>query len=313
MTIAIAALSNYEEEIVLVNDAKVALGSTSADKAVMKNEPLIGRYAVLIAGNDVARAQPVIERTRAHFPKLNIALSPTEISEALFEECVKERNKVAEASVLRRHGFTWEQFTTQGKNLCTDAVYYDIQAELGRVDLSLDFIIAGFDEKKRPHIRATNWNTPPEDYTTLGFYAIGSGAPAAISSLAHAVEYLGFQRWSDTGEVLYHVLAAKFMAEAAQDVGKATWAMAIGAEGHRHLSALGADEFVRKQWLKAGAPRVPKGIGPVIEELMHRSAGELLKREVMERMAKHLPLAKKMLKAISKDQQKSDAKKAGQG
>lgn len=66
-------------------------------------------------------------------------------------------------------------------------------------------------------MRFTNWETPPENYDELGFYAIGTGASKAISYLAHAVEYLEFTDRKSKENIAYHLLAAKFVAESAQD------------------------------------------------------------------------------------------------
>jgi len=311
VTICIAALASSGEKIVVATDRKVAFGVFSADSAVQKTEPIIERNMVLIAGNDVARSGTIFNKARTRLRE-SWSRDANVIAETLFEECNAERDRIIEASVLRKRGFTWEMFRKQGNSLCTEAVYYEIESEIADVRLSLDFLIAGFDETETPHLRYTNWCTPPENYDSLGFYAIGTGANSAIGSLAHAVEYLHFNKRMAVEDVVYHVLAAKFMSESAQDVGRDTFLAVAGkgipdakTESERKniffLSLFGAIDFIRERWEKEGAPRVPKGITAAIKDLLV-SADEIKTSEfdIFERSAKHTPEAKKLMRRFKK-------------
>jgi len=306
VTICIAAMAEGGKKFALVTDGKVAFGQFSADGALTKAFPIVRRNVVLMAGNDVARAGTVFNKAKARLTSCDADA----IAETLFEECNAERDRIIEASVLRRRGFNWKMFRENGKSLCTDAVYYEIEAEIAEAKLSLDFMIAGFDDNNKPHIRYTNWHTPPENYDSLGFYAIGSGAPAAISSLAHAVEYMRFDRQRSAPEVVYHVLAAKFMSESAQDVGKKHTFLTVCGLGDKDIvffPVFTGVGFVRERWEKEGAPRVPKGVTEAIGELLVEPK-DMAGLEALRRSAKYSPQAKKILRHFEKEYEAYKAK-----
>jgi 20S proteasome alpha/beta subunit len=318
MTVCIAAIAGDGNSICLVTDSKASFGTFSADKAARKQVPLIYHYAVLFAGNDAAYAVPVIERAKK---RLSVEGQPTvssadEISECIFEECQKERDRLTEAEILRPHGYDWATFRQQGKDLCTDAVFYDIHTALQKRTLSLDFIIAGFDNKNQAHIRFTNCTTPPEDYDSIGFWAIGTGAQAALSSLAQAVEYLSMSRFSDAETVLYHTLAAKFMAESARDVGRDTTeliTLASGESGLRFLNPFGGVDYIRKRWEKEGAPKTPRNISRDMADLLVNNVKHCFTAEKLETAAKHSPTARKLLSIRNKNSAKQLASEKSVG
>jgi hypothetical protein len=163
MTVCIATLAAQEHAICLVSDSKAAFGAFSADGAVRKTAPLIYHYTVLFAGNDAAHAGSVINRAKRRLvvdgqPPVT---SADDIAQCIFEECQAERDKVAEAEILKPHNFNLETFRDKGSVLCTDAVFFNIHTDLQEKTLSLDFVIAGFDSNNQGHIRFTNCTTPP--------------------------------------------------------------------------------------------------------------------------------------------------------
>src|SRR5208283_2723388 len=68
-------------------------------------------------------------------------------------------------------------------------------------------------------------------FNSLGFWAIGSGAPAALSSLSFHISPKQLTVYSSVPEAVYFSLAAKFMAESVNDVGRTmpcTWSCVMG-------------------------------------------------------------------------------------
>lgn len=197
MSVCVAGLASDGKDIAFVSDTKAAFGDFSADKAVSKGEPLTFGYAIQFAGNDVARAGNVIRRASQKLDETNPnrhRLPPDDVAECVYRECKAERSRVQEAKVLAKHGYTYDLFTHSGKEICTDSVFYDIHAGLEATKLSLDFLIAGFDQNGDGHIRFTNSVTPPEDYDSIGFWAIGRGQHNALAYLSHAIEHLGLSK-----------------------------------------------------------------------------------------------------------------------
>jgi hypothetical protein len=302
MSVCIAGIANGGKEIVLVSDSKAAFGDFSADGAVRKIDPLFAGYVIQFAGNDPARAGAIIRRAKKRLEEIDSSgkrLPADQVAECVFQECQLELQRVQEAKVLKKHGYSYELFTSSGKDICTDSVFYDLHSELGQTKLSLDFLVAGFDEKGEGHIRFTNSATPPEDYDSLGFWAIGKGQHSALASLSHAREYLSFVQHSDEETVAYHLFAAKFMAESASDVGKETFALSISARHSiRHLF-LEETDYIRAQWKQNGAPRIPKGVKPVLKLLFGRPE-EMFKPEYLEAIAKYSPRARQLLRTAKK-------------
>jgi hypothetical protein len=278
--------------------------------------PIGGRNVLLIAGNDVNRAETIFNKAKARLGEEGVRWRDADrIAEIVFEECNTERDRIIEASILRKRGFNWKMFREGGKTLCTDAVYYEIASEIADVKLSLDCLIAGFDEDDKPHIRFTNWETPPENYDQLGFYAIGTGAHAAMNSLAHAVEYLNFGRKLKISEVVYHVLAAKFMSESAQDVGQDTL-LVVGGHGVHDdpndkdilfFSVFAGVDFVREKWETEGGPKIPKGIATAIGELLVKPE-EVQNLDALRKAAKHSAKARKILRRFERAYEQYQAK-----
>ncbi|WP_146072167.1 hypothetical protein [Bryocella elongata] len=253
MTVCIASFANHEEQICVVSDSKAAFGDFSTDKGAIKHEHLGNGHIVLIAGNDVVFASPTIQRARKRIAKDSIKDSD-ETAEILYEELCKTQNRVIEAKVLSKYGLTVEQFVNKGRKSFTDQVFYEICSRIDRENLSLQFLVAGFDTKNKPHIRIVSAGEPPHDFDSMGFAAIGSGAPAALASLSFAADHHGFCRYSDMDACAYHLYAAKFMSESATDVGRDTFFLSVGKQGTYSVHLL-AEEAIRKAWLKDGAPR----------------------------------------------------------
>ncbi len=272
MSVCIAGLANSGKDVILVSDSKAAFGDFSADKAVHKDAPLAFGYAIQFAGNDAARAGIVKRRVQRELKKANPEnklLPADQVAESVHQECKVEVQRLQEAKVLIKHGYSsLKQFAATGKKLCSDSVLFEIHSELEKVKLSLDFLVAGFDAEEKGHVRFTNSVTPPEDYDSLGFWAIGKGQHSALASISHAIEYLNLSQHLDKGTVLYHLLAAKFMAESASDVGRDTSVVVISPKHKTEFLLLDGDEYVREQWKKSGAPRVPRGAVEAINTLL---------------------------------------------
>jgi hypothetical protein len=94
-----------------------------------------------------------------------------------------------------------------------------------------------------------------QDRTRADFAAIGSGNTAALASLS--VD--DYNRQRHLAEAVYHVCAAKFMAEAsrAPGVGKATLVLCMRPDGKTKWIFKTHIEWIRRCWDEHGRPRVP--------------------------------------------------------
>ncbi len=311
MTVCIATFAQSDKQLILVSDSKVSFGDFSSDRAVTKSAVFLSEWSVMFAGDDITQAGPVIRRAQRECMNRNLR-EPDEIAEVLHEECKRERRRKIDAKVLDKHGFNTETFRSRGNKLCTDTAYYDLHSRIDKVSLSLKFLLCGFDPAGYGHIRCTDAKTPPQDYDVLGFYAIGTGANAALSSLCHSVESLHFTRDSEAEIAAYHALTAKFMAESASDVGRDTWLVSLEpGKSPKFITPLYGMDYIRKRWEKQGAPRVPKGIQPAIKDLM-MTARESLTEDGIKRAVKYSPKKLRQLKGSKGIMPSVSQKSAGQ-
>jgi hypothetical protein len=273
MTVCIAMAANSGKELVLVSDSKVAFRDFSADDAVVKNIPFVWPWTILFAGDDISYATSILDRAHARGKESHDQskkdISSTEMAEILQEEMEVELSRIIESSILSRYGFTVDTFRDNGKALCSESLYNDIIYKIADARLSLSFLLCGIPEKGEAEIWMITPDSPPENYERISFWAIGSGAQAAISSLAHSIQFHLASKYHPRSVVLYNVLAAKFMAETARDVGKGTFVVVI--ERGNKVKFLKPLEIkkVRDMWEKEGAPRIPKGVTQFIEESLY--------------------------------------------
>jgi hypothetical protein len=267
-----------------VTDAKAAYGDFSSDKGAVKHEHLGNGHITLIAGNDVVYALTVLAKAKKRIEKDGIRDSDV-TANILYEELCCTRNQLIESKVLRKYGMTVQQFIDKGKKSFTDNVFYDICTRIDRTELSLTFLLAGFDSEMMPHLRVITADEPPQNFDSIAFAAIGSGAPAALASLSFAADHHGFGRHSDLPDSTFHLLAAKYMAESATDVGHDTFFLSVGKRGS-HMVHFTADDAIRSSWLKHGAPKHALPTIQIIRDVLVKT-DKLFDGEVLEKCLKY--------------------------
>jgi hypothetical protein len=284
VTVCIAAFSEGEDQLCVVTDAKAAFGDFSSDKGAVKHEHLGNGHITLIAGNDVVYALTILAKAKKRIAKDSIRDSD-ETAEILYDELCSARNQLIESKVLRKYGMTVQQFIDKGRKSFTDSVFYDICNRIDRTELSLTFLLAGFDSNMAPHLRVITVDEPPQNFDSIAFAAIGSGAPAALASLSFAADHHGFGRHSEIAASAYHLLSAKYMSESATDVGRDTFFLSIGKRGTHMVHFMG-DDAIRASWLKHGAPKHAKPTIGIIKDLLV-TTDKLFSRGVIEKCVKY--------------------------
>jgi len=191
------------------------------------------------------------------------------VAEIVHEELCETRNRIIESKILKKYKLTIEQFVNKGKRSFTEQVYYNICNRIDQQNLSLDFLVTGFDEKDKMHLRIVSADEPPHDFDTLGFAAVGTGAPAAFAALSFAKDHSAFSRDNDLEDATSHLLAAKFMSESATNVGKETFFIGITTTRVHHIFDMGSIDSVRRIWLKDGAPRRSKRTIKAVKDILY--------------------------------------------
>jgi len=262
VTVCIAVLNSNGKSIVQVSDHKVSFGTEfSADYSAMKDVPFFGEYCALIAGDDVEHATPILKRAKEILCAKPLDVSPITVANAVDDAYGERLRQEISSKVLRKRGFTVESFLEKGKHKCTPSVYLNLCNRIDQVKLSLKFLVCGFDDKGQGHIFTVDGESAPKCYDDIGMWAIGDGAPAALSSLAFHKNNLDFEIGGTEEEAVYFALAAKFMAESSGSVGNATFISVHNpASPVKYINLLDV-QMMRKMWEDEGCPRCPKNLG----------------------------------------------------
>jgi len=267
VSICIAVLCNRYKSFVLVSDYKASFGDFAADNMASKQTILFRGYSVLFAGNDVEHAAPIIERAEEIlFSSIEAAKqkkmpTPSAVVNAVDQAYAEQIHSEINRRVLRKRGFDVESFRETGKRKCTASAYLALCSRIDQVNISLRFLVVGFDEAGNAHIYCVDGKSAPKCYDSIGMWAIGSGANAALSSLAFYMDKAQLNPFSSTETATYLALVARFMAESSNEVGSKATDVRIHhhGEGPRFVP-YDRQMMIRELWEKEGAPRVPPNI-----------------------------------------------------
>jgi hypothetical protein len=247
----------------MVSDWKVNFGDFAADNVAVKETILFPNYQVLFAGNDTEHAAPIIQRaSEILFSSMSVRPSPVDVANAA-DQAYGERLQIEITNrVLRKHGFDADSFRETGKRKCTASVYQALCGRIAQVNISLKLLVCGFDKDGIGHIYCVDGKSAPKCYDNIGMWAIGSGAHAALSSLAFHADKVDLNRTTSVGKATYLAIAAKFMAESSSEVGKGATNILIGEKGNVMKLCVPTPrlEKIRALWEREGAPRIPENI-----------------------------------------------------
>lgn len=214
MTIGIAALCDGGNTIVLCADRKFSAGYASGESRTGKYNDFGVNWHVAYAANNVPYAFEAIMAARPLVMELEDKIWH-DVIPAIERGYRKVRNAKTEALYLGSWGETAESFHQNGKDRIPGADYTEIRERMRAYNLDADLLIAGFDDTGR--IFTVKNPGVSQDYTGLGFWAIGSGAPAALANLFN--RRCSFR--CHVQEVLYLVYESKIYAES-EYVGEET-------------------------------------------------------------------------------------------
>lgn len=277
----------HGERLVCVTDNRVAFGDFSGEHLALKAEVLFPGWGVLFAGNDVEHAPPIIrsaEKKILVVYKRKRDLEPEDVSDALSDAYSEHLQTQIESKILRKHRFDGESFLNAGKIKCTPEVYAKVWDRVDRERLSLTFIVYGFDRHKKGCIWVVDGENAPVSYDSIGFWSIGKRAPAALSTIA-------FHKSRDRAlaasleNTVYVALTAKFMAQAASDVGPSTFAAVLSAPSDPTSCIILTQEEiarVRTLWEKSGIPHIKKYVSEFVKQLLE-TAGKDMETRIKEK------------------------------
>lgn len=284
------AMRHARKRLILVTDNRVAFGDFSGENLSLKATPILyGYWQLMFAGNDVEHAEPIIRTVRKRLlatASKNERPHEAEEVAAIVDDAFSEQLQAQiENKILRKHGFNVETFQQKAKLKCTPEIYAKTWDRIDREHLSLRFLVCGFDKEELPHIWLVDGENAPRSYNEIDFWAIGSGAPSALSRLAlHISKHKSFGETIE--EAVYLGITAKFAAEAASDVGPSTFVAVLdfphhagSLKGRPSLTMVAGDaiERLRKIWNRTGIPPAPRAACRLISNEMADRRKEISK------------------------------------
>ncbi len=228
MTLCIAAIcsSNFQallgwrDTIIMVADAMVSRVVTHTESGLKIRLLGQGWWSMFAAG-DVSEADQIIKNIRGVLLEDQSASGNLQRMQAIVKsEYDRLRLQKAESLILPP-GLSIERFYTEAKNILTERVFETYLAEMRRVSVECELLVAGFDQQDKAHLFSVGsdpYHTQVDSWDVVGFHAIGSGSPNAIAMLSER------EQRAETlpGQTLYQAYEAKRFGEKALGVGKHT-------------------------------------------------------------------------------------------
>jgi len=217
MTICIAAICAYGSHIILATDQMISAQDFSGDAITLKIISIHKTWGMMFASNDIGNVGPIVggvQRQLEGQKQPNVQDVRTALLDAYKAQHLKKSN-----ALLAPLDLDLETFKMNGRKILGTTIFAQYCRALEEVSLQTQFLVAGFDPQTlTPSIFEVSKLGDFISHDVTGFWAIGSGQHSALSSLF----FHSFGKILDLPAAIYHVCEAKFMAESAVGVGKAT-------------------------------------------------------------------------------------------
>jgi hypothetical protein len=255
MTVCVAALCESGKTLVIAADREIGLPFVKGQLEGQKVRLAHFKWAMLIAGNDVAPVEDIRSHAWDNFDRHLKANPNVFIDDAI--KCVtdafkKKRIEDAEALYLAPRGWTLDEFKQFGQQRMPLNLYLQIDNQMERSQLEITLLVAGFDDSGYGHIFTVHDPGIAVRHNVIGFEAIGSGGVAATSMLFYRKAAASMP----ISKALYHVYEAKVSGENAPGVGEETdiWIMSPDQNDKKRADFLyvgsESQKTMRKLWDK---------------------------------------------------------------
>jgi hypothetical protein len=231
----------------------------------------------MYAGSDITAVPALVRRIQSQLDA-HVAATMDWIAIDVFKRVLSgafqaERQERATDQVLSPYGLTFHDLFTKGIALLGEAEAGVVRERFVSTALNCELLGFGFsgplNEPSRalPHVMVLSDPGVVAEYDEPGYWAIGSGAYAALSALAVRRQ----SRLRLLPETIYNVCEAKFAAEFAVGVGRETY---VTVHKSDRTTALTLDEVtaVRSEWENVGRPREPVGVLPSLLSWMRQDS-----------------------------------------
>jgi 20S proteasome alpha/beta subunit len=214
MTVCIAARSSIGEFVVTISDTMFSSDERSVDSGGQKVKILNERWVFMYAGDPTAFHEVyrlIVSRLE---PGVSNDANVQAAVESAYSELLARR---IDRYLDRTCGMTGEEFRQNGHRRMPKATYERELAEISQMDIGVELLIAGMNEDDaETHIISADVTGNCTLHDDIGFFAIGSGAWAALAWL-HTND--DFRDSHYVVPIAHRLIEAKFCAETSVNVG----------------------------------------------------------------------------------------------
>jgi hypothetical protein len=183
MTVCIAALCQDDDSkpaIIYAADTELSRRFTHS-LIHLKREYLAGKWNALLAADDLAHVEALLDEAKVQLPKIDIGK---------YAQVLSALRAAREAVLVRLAGdaslppgFSLNDYYQDGRRILSESAYQDVWGRLAKFKLGCDLLVFGFDDSGHAHLAVVG-DEAPTSYDRVGFHAIGSGWVNAIGILS---------------------------------------------------------------------------------------------------------------------------------
>lgn len=254
MTVGIAAIADSTKSIIFATDQMMSVGIRTADlPLVVKAFSIHKRWFSLYAGT-ATLVTLVLAKVKVALAS-SVAPDVLEVSSVFVRVFQEERRRLAEQAVLSPLGLDMQTFVSLWANN-QSAELSDMRRKIQDFDFDCEFLVGGYGPADTAHVFTV---TPPgveNNYDPVGFWSIGIGADAALSSLL----FRRIHPLMPFKQTIYHVAEAKFMSECVMGVGKNSLFFSLASDGKAEMLSTVDVPKLRQLWEAEGQPPIPSDL-----------------------------------------------------
>jgi len=266
VTVCIAVKAHMDGCIVTVSDKRLSYGDElgAADNAAMKTLPIGNRWGVLWAAEDISPVSDLIKEIHYQLHDKPNADRATvqEIVAKAYNEAAQRRAADQYLACYGVHSVA--EFRKTGLAEFGPELFGQIMEKISSYDLGIQLLVHGFSPPPYHsfmHIFEVRNPGICFDHQVEGYGVIGSGSMLALSSMmSHSGGFGTIE------EAVYRALEAKFMAETASGVGRATTAAIHTPHGHISHVSPGVVDQIRAVWEATRKQEIPDDAWSVLHE-----------------------------------------------
>lgn len=263
MTVCLAAVCEAGKKIISVTDQMIGFAEggtvTTVDGAVVKDDHIHQNWFAMFASDDTTDVSPILDRAKYRMCQAKGQRSLSEAGIILQESYMLRHQDLIEFGVLKPLGFKdYDDFHQRAKDCLPESEHIRILQKIDMTAPQCTFLVGGFDPMEIGHLFQQECKAAWLGLDELGWWAIGSGQNEAIGALQWFAQNYGFSIPCSEGLAVYCLLAAKFMAEASNLVGRQTFVLSHSfSESVRWMPEYFV-ERIRAEWEHFGTGKISK-------------------------------------------------------